>query len=86
MNGKLSNVFKSEIGVRQGDNLSPLLFSIYLSDLENFLSSKYGGLAYIFPNWQKMMMIFTNILKCTLFYMQTTQLFSQSHQQSFKCH
>ena len=47
MNGKLSNVFKSEIGVRQGDNLSPLLFSIYLSDLESFLSSKYGDLAYI---------------------------------------
>ena len=47
MNGKLSNVFKSEIGVRQGDNLSPLLFSIYLSDLESFLSSKYGGLAFI---------------------------------------
>ena len=47
MNGKLSNVFKSEIGVRQGDNLSPLLFSIYLSHLESFLSSKYGGLAYI---------------------------------------
>ena len=47
MNGKLSNVFKSEIGVRQGDNLSPLLFSIYLSDLESFLRSKYGGLAYI---------------------------------------
>ena len=47
MNGKLSNVFKSEIGVRQGDNLLPLLFSIYLSDLESFLSSKYGGLTYI---------------------------------------
>ena len=47
MNGELSNVFKSEIGVRQGDNLSPLLFSIYLSDLESFLSSKYGGLTYI---------------------------------------
>ena len=24
-----------------------LLFSLYLSDLESFLSSKYGGLAYI---------------------------------------
>ena len=47
MNGKLSNVFKSEIGDRQGDNLSPWLFSIYVSDLESFLSSKYGGLAYI---------------------------------------
>ena len=47
MNCKLSNVFKSEIGVRQGDNLLPLLFSIYLSDLESFLSSKYGGLTYI---------------------------------------
>ena len=47
INGELSNVFKSEIGVRQGDNLSPLLFSIYLSDLESFLSSKYGGSAYI---------------------------------------
>ena len=79
MNGKLSNVFKSEIGVRQGDNLSPLLFSIYLSYLESFLSSKYGGSAYI-SELTEMMMIFTNILKCTLFYMQTTQLFSQ------KCH
>ena len=48
MNDKLSNVFTSEIWVRQGDNLSPLLFSLYLSDLESFLSSKYGGLAYIF--------------------------------------
>ena len=47
MNGKLSNVFRSEIVVRQGDNLSPLLFSIYLSNLESFLCSKNGGLAYI---------------------------------------
>ena len=38
INGKLSNVFKSVTGVRQGYNLSPLLFSIYLSNLESFLS------------------------------------------------
>ena len=46
MNGKLLNVFMSEIGVRQGDNLSALLFSIYLYDLESFLSSNYGGVTY----------------------------------------
>ena len=36
MNNKLSNVFKSEIGVRQGDNLSPLLFSILFIRSEKF--------------------------------------------------
>ena len=50
MNGKLSNVLKSVIGVRQGDYLSHLLLSIDLWDLEtweSFLSAKYGGLTYI---------------------------------------
>ena len=44
MNGKLSDSFPYQTGVRQGDNLSPLLFSIYLHDLKYFLQDKYKGL------------------------------------------
>jgi exonuclease III len=42
--GNLSNSFPCNIGVRQGENLSPLLFAIFLNDLESFLSQHYKGL------------------------------------------
>ncbi len=44
--GFLSDFFSCSIGVRQGENLSPLLFAIYLSDLNSFLANKYNGLSY----------------------------------------
>ena len=40
----MSNFFSCLIGVRQGENLSPLLFAIYLNDFEYTLSRKYKGL------------------------------------------
>ena len=39
MLGASSGYFSCEKGVRQGENLSPLLFAIYLNDLENFMNT-----------------------------------------------
>ena len=33
----VSDYFMCKVGVRQGENLTPLLFSIYINDLENYL-------------------------------------------------
>ena len=36
-NGETTDVFINKIGVRQGENLSPLLFSLYINDFEDYL-------------------------------------------------
>ena len=35
--GVQSTFFRSFIGVRQGENLSPVLFALFLNNLETFL-------------------------------------------------
>ena len=47
-----SDSFPCNIGVRLGENLSPLLFPIYLQDLKSFISRKCDGLKDI-ENMQK---------------------------------
>ena len=39
-NGEQSSFFSSFRGVRQGENLSPVLFALFLNDLESFLCDK----------------------------------------------
>ena len=45
---ELSDFFNCEIGVRQGENLSPFLFAIFLNDLEDFfIENEVAGLERI---------------------------------------
>ena len=43
----ISGLFACNVGVRQGENLSPLLFAMFLNDFESSLRSKYDGLTTI---------------------------------------
>ena len=40
----ISGLFACNMGVRQGENLSPLLFALFLNDFEISISRKYNGL------------------------------------------
>jgi len=42
--GRTSSFFCCDVGVRQGENLSPILFALYLNDLTIFLSPALKGL------------------------------------------
>ena len=53
VNNEFSAFFASHTGVRQGENLSPVLFSLFLNDLNEFLASKYNGLQLLSENINK---------------------------------
>ena len=57
---QLSEFFYSNVGVRQGENLSLVLFSLFLNDLVEFISHAYDGL--------------TNICNATHIFLDTEEL------------
>ncbi len=42
-NGEVSDYFESKVGVKQGENLSPLLFALFLNDIEGFFTENGGA-------------------------------------------
>ncbi len=47
-NGIQSELFESHVGLRQGENLSPLLFALFLNDMDTFFTEqKWNTLTFI---------------------------------------
>ena len=44
-NNLMSEYFLCSIGIRQGDNLSPLLFALFINYFSKYIERKYTGLS-----------------------------------------
>ena len=81
-NNETSAFFASQCGVRQGENLSPMLFALYLNDLENFLLS--GGVDTLnFDFFTGEFQIYLKLL--ILLYADDTIIFSDNKENFQKC-
>ena len=77
VDGKLSDFFSCTAGVRQGENLSPILFAIYLNDFQAFIAEHSGGLGDL----ERVLEEFDVMAKlCVLLYADDTVLLAESAQ------
>ena len=76
-NGEKSELFTCEMGVRQGENLSPALFAIFLNDLQHFFEGKdVLGVNSISDDLEHELTVFLKIFM--LLYADDTVMFSES--------
>ena len=70
-----SEYFQSNVGVRQCENLSPLLFALFLNDLVPFLSTRYQGLGELCSIMNDLLLTIQLmfILDYSFYFMQMTQ-------------
>ena len=72
-NGENSTFFQCNNGLRQGENLSPILFSLFVNDMEHYLSNN-SSVGLNFPNSD--LQSFLKIV--VLLYADDTVLFAES--------
>jgi hypothetical protein len=83
----LSDFFVSNIGLRQGENLSPVLYCIFINDLKEFLSTNVTGLtlphelanSFLFDDVEAFVHLYL------LLYADDTVILSESPQNMQKC-
>ena len=75
-NNDLSSFFSCNIGVRQGENLSPILFAIYLNDFQESLSKNYQVLHTLAGDFQNELELFMKLY--ILLYADDTIIMTES--------
>ena len=80
VNGKQTDFFSCNIGLRQGENLSPFLFTVYLNDLEAFFFKNYpdGGIECFSSEFDDTLYIYLKLF--ILLYADDTAILSDSAQ------